>query len=68
MTALIIDMVKFIVRSVGVMSDPVRQRDKEILTRFLKFCERNYSPQETMRLIVLINRATENVRYSDDKN
>lgn len=50
------------------MSEDIRDYDKEILTRFLKFCERNYTPQETMRLIVLINRATENVRYSDDKN
>ena len=56
------------VGSVADMSDSVRDRDKEILTRFLKFCERNYTPQETLRLIVLINRATENVRYSDDKN
>jgi hypothetical protein len=67
MTALTSGMVKFIVRSVEVMIDPVKEQDREILTRFLKFCERNYSPQETMRLIVLINRATENVRYSDDK-
>ena len=56
------------VESVADMSDSAIDRDKEILTRFLKFCERNYTPQETMRLIVLINRATENVRYSDDKN
>jgi hypothetical protein len=55
------------VESVADMSDSAIDRDKEILTRFLKFCERNYTPQETLRLIVLINRATENVRYSDDK-
>ena len=61
-------MGRIFVESVGDMSDSVADSDKEILTRFLKFCERNYTPQETMRLIVLINRATENVRYSDDKN
>lgn len=54
------------VESVVDMSDSDKDRDKGILIRFLKFCERNYTPQETMRLIVLINRATENARYSDD--
>lgn len=57
-------MVHIFVESVEGMSDS----DRTILVKFLEFCERNYTPEDSIRLVALIARIVREEKWKHDKN